>query len=237
MEIQLTKKRKTELQYLFGINMLKDDAENVKHMLDTDLEPDHRNSYGFTFLYQASRRGCLNIVRVLLENGASVNAVSPDNATPILAATYGNWYNIVELLIEKGGDATIPNGSGRSPFCEALFCKKYKIAVYLAKKGHCADINMIPRVLRVGDRHVRNLLLNYVPLSMREQTIQIILDSVDDPPPAIYEVSRAHISRIVTLDILLARELCPASPFHLHRFPLEILELIFAFCELPFHPK
>jgi ankyrin repeat protein len=232
------KKQKFEVYLTRNDN---EDAKRINNMLMDGLDPDYRDSDGVTLLYQASRQGHLNTAKVLIEHGASVNAVSRNYSTPILAATFGNHHNLVKFLIEKGGDATIRDSVGRSPLVYALICGSYNAAICLAKKGNCLDINMIQDVLRISNISTRNLLLNYVPLFMKESAIQIIcssrpllLDSAGDPLPAVYEVSRAHISKIVTLDLLLARELCPASPFFRHRFPLDLFKVIFALCELPY---
>ncbi len=81
-------------------------------LLQAGADVNGRDASGFTPLHDAALAGNLATVRVLLENGADVNAGARDSgATPLyMAATMGRE-EVVSLLLEKGAD---PN-KGPSP--------------------------------------------------------------------------------------------------------------------------
>ena len=235
METRLGKKRKIESKRKFFSILRTDDAEAMKRMLADGLDPNHHEPSGLSLLHMAAQFKSLDISKVLIENGALVNDTREyAKTTPLYMASGNNHLEFVKLLIDNGADETIGNHVGTTPFVEAAISKSYETVAYFSKKGCCANINTLLCVPYGIDTRMRHLLWNYVPLFMREQAIQTLLHLGYDHVILTREMSRAHISKIVTLDLLLARELCLASPFHRHCFPLDLFKIIFALCELPY---
>jgi ankyrin repeat protein len=57
-------------------------------------------------LHAASYRGHLDSMRLLLDHGANVNAMTEENMTsPLLSACYGGHLEVMRLLLERGADA------------------------------------------------------------------------------------------------------------------------------------
>ncbi|PMD55239.1 ankyrin, partial [Hyaloscypha bicolor E] len=54
-----------------------------------------------TPLYRASMNGHVDIVKLLLEKGADVNAADRDGQTPLYRAFANRHVDIVKLLLEK----------------------------------------------------------------------------------------------------------------------------------------
>jgi hypothetical protein len=54
-------------------------------------------------------------IRLLLENGAPVNAVQAGGFTPIFSAAIANRKDLVELLLANGADPLIKNDAGKTP--------------------------------------------------------------------------------------------------------------------------
>ena len=58
--------------------------------------------------------GQVDIVRALLDNGASVNMQSHNGFTPLYMAAQENHHNCVRLLLEHGASQTISTQVSRS---------------------------------------------------------------------------------------------------------------------------
>jgi len=72
-----------------------------------------------TPLQWAAARGNLNVVKILVENGASVNPEVKDSARPLMLAVSKGRRDVVEFLIEKGADV-----------------RKYLLVFFAVKAGH-----------------------------------------------------------------------------------------------------
>ena len=70
------------------------------------------NKTGWTPLHYAATNGHLQIIDLLLENHAYIDAESPNGTTPLMmAAQYGSA-SAVKLLLEAGADGTVKNQLG-----------------------------------------------------------------------------------------------------------------------------
>ena len=72
------------------------------------------NKPGWTPLHYAATGGHMEIVQLLLDHDAYIDAESPNGTTPLMmAARYGNVAT-AQLLLDAGADATLRNGIGLS---------------------------------------------------------------------------------------------------------------------------
>ncbi len=70
------------------------------------------NKTGWTPLHYAATSGQLEIISLLLENNAYIDAESPNGSTPLMmAAMYGSP-TVVKLLLQEGADLQLKNQQG-----------------------------------------------------------------------------------------------------------------------------
>ena len=85
---------------------LKGQLDVVKRLIALDADV---NKPGWTPLHYAATSGQTEVIRVLLENHAFIDAQSPNGTTPLMmAASYGSP-EAVKLLLESGADFTMRN--------------------------------------------------------------------------------------------------------------------------------
>jgi ankyrin repeat protein len=83
--------------------------DTVKTLLDKGAEP---NQTGWAALHYAAAVGNNQIVQLLLDHSAYIDAESPNQTTPIMMAARGGHILTVKLLLDEGADLTLKNGAG-----------------------------------------------------------------------------------------------------------------------------
>lgn len=110
----------------------------VEALIAADAEV---NRPGWTALHYAASIGNNEIVSMLLEASAYIDAESPNQTTPLMMAARGGHILTVKLLLDEGADATLKNDQGLS-------------AVDLARQFNHMDIveGLTYRINRLGKR-------------------------------------------------------------------------------------
>ena len=80
-----------------------------KEVVDKLVARAEVNRQGWTALHYAASVGARDIVGVLLEHSAYVDAESPNRTTPLMMAARGNYGDVCRLLIDAGADPTPVN--------------------------------------------------------------------------------------------------------------------------------
>lgn len=70
------------------------------------------NKPGWTPLHYAATHGHLEVMRLLLEEHAYIDAASPNNTTPLMMAARYGTPSAVKLLLEAGADPMLKNDLG-----------------------------------------------------------------------------------------------------------------------------
>ena len=70
------------------------------------------NKPGWTPLHYAATHGHLDVMNLLLENHAYIDAASPNGTTPLMMAARYSTSSAVQLLLEAGADPTLKNDQG-----------------------------------------------------------------------------------------------------------------------------
>lgn len=110
----------------------------VKRSLEQRAELETKNSDGETALIIASWYGSPEIVSMLLESGANINAQDNNGYTAIAKASslgVGRHYEIVEILIQACANLNIKTKEGKSPFLLAVLNGHSELANALKKAG------------------------------------------------------------------------------------------------------
>ncbi len=121
---------KTKIRKMFDVRGTFDDADTspaqslseaaftgdiaaMKQALARGADPNTKDPQsGGTLLATAALMGHTEIVALLLEHGADINAKSRDGGTPLHAAAFLGRAETVKLLLEKGADTTLRSNMG-----------------------------------------------------------------------------------------------------------------------------
>jgi ankyrin len=87
----------------------------------------YRPAGGLTPLLYASREGCVECARLLVEAGADLSLADPENISPLLMAVINGQWDTAQYLIKKGANPNKWDFWGRAPLYAAV------------------DLNTIPR--------------------------------------------------------------------------------------------
>lgn len=91
----------------------------VQALIDKGAEV---NRPGWAPLHYAATSGNNEIVQILLDHSAYIDAESPNKTTPIMMAARGGHILTVKLLLDEGADATLKNDLGMTAID---FAEKY----------------------------------------------------------------------------------------------------------------
>lgn len=67
------------------------------------------NKTGWTPLHYAATKGHINIIKLLLEKFAYIDAESPNKSTPLMMAAMYGTFDSLKLLIDEGADVLLKN--------------------------------------------------------------------------------------------------------------------------------
>ena len=116
------------LDYGADINAQNNHPEAVRILIDGNAKIDDTRRRGGTALSFAADRGNLEIVRMLVENGADINVTDGEmGITPLMDSAYMNQYEVVKYLLEQGAGKTLLDKSGNDALYYAKMRRNWKI--------------------------------------------------------------------------------------------------------------
>ena len=100
----------------------KGQEDNVRALLARGAQV---NQPGWTALHYAAANGHRDLVFLLLEHNAFIDALSPNGTTPLMMAARDGHIDTVNFLLEEGADRNLRNGAGYTAYDMAVkFDKK-----------------------------------------------------------------------------------------------------------------
>lgn len=117
------------------------DVRTVAAMLDRDpslLEA--RNALGKTPLHMAVTSGSTEMVQLLLDRGANVNAKDNTGLTPLHIAAWWTATNRAQQLLDAGADPNSRDRFGDTPLHVAAMHGRQAMTVFLAGHGARLDV-------------------------------------------------------------------------------------------------
>jgi ankyrin repeat protein len=115
-------------------------ADDVERLIRGGADANSETSIGRPVLICASEAGYAEVVRILLEHGATVDAKEPTTEfTALIYASKEGHTETVRALLAKGADINVEDVFGKSPLIHALFGDHLETAKVLLDHG--ADVN------------------------------------------------------------------------------------------------
>jgi len=97
---------------LFEDVVYKNDIDMFNGLLESGMDINLQNKYGWTPLHVSIRRDRREMVNILLEKGADINKIDGVGWTPLMESIMDDMPNLCALLVEKGADTSIANQRG-----------------------------------------------------------------------------------------------------------------------------
>lgn len=145
----------------------RDDNEAVRKLVKSGIDLKTRDERGNTALHVAVAGGNLEIVRLLLENGAKVNAKNKEKLTPIWMFEDGEDETLVKifrLLIAKGADVNVLNEDKASLLMMACFDDNLEAVKILLEAGanpNLKDEDGETALQKTDSEEIKQLLKQY----------------------------------------------------------------------------
>ncbi|XP_053619758.1 protein fem-1 homolog C [Plodia interpunctella] len=151
-------------------------VEYLVHVCDAELEqrgvyevPDDRSVHTVTPLWCAAVAGRLEVLRVLIDAGADVNAGSDSGSTPVRSACFMTHLDVVRLLVARGADIRRANHNGGT--CLINSVQSVRLCTFLLQHG--AELDAQDMQLKTA--------LHYAIQEHRVETARLLLDHGADP--------------------------------------------------------
>jgi ankyrin repeat protein len=106
------------------------DLSFIEHLIQKGADVNFKNtSDGWRSLHYAISCGSDDMARLLIEQGADVNAIADDGTTPLILAAKNDSVFIAKLLLEKGADVNWRDMKKKNAmsYAKGLFSKKKKM--------------------------------------------------------------------------------------------------------------
>lgn len=134
----------------------KGDLATINRILDADPSQVHSfDARGQQPLHSAAFKGKVDVIELLLERGADINALDKHSTTPLSYAVDSDKLKAVEYLVSRGADVNL-GAERRKPLLWAAVTRRKMFDLLLA---HGAFYDFESAVLKKDKRRVKELLV------------------------------------------------------------------------------
>jgi ankyrin repeat protein len=126
-----------------------------------------RYRYGL-MIHDASYNGLAEVIRLLLQHNADVNAISPHNCTPLYWTSSQGHADVAQILLEHGADVDGASGCGLgTPLFWAVENGHFDVTLLLLERGANLQIrdgrnlNLFQMAMQNGNTQIAQLLLEH----------------------------------------------------------------------------
>ncbi|XP_049807885.1 protein phosphatase 1 regulatory subunit 16A [Schistocerca nitens] len=137
---EISKSSKRHIYFSDSVMLLeaaaRNDIDEVRRLLMKGVSPDSTNEDGLTALHQCCIDDNEEMMKLLIEYGANVNAEDSEKWTPLHAAATCGHLHLVRYLISRGANLLAVNADGNMPYdiCEDEAALDY-IESEMARRG------------------------------------------------------------------------------------------------------
>lgn len=110
------------------------DLEKARSLLSSS-NLNAKNQHGYTSLALAIKGGFLDLVKLLIDNGASPNAINNAGQSPLFLACWHNRPAIVQMLLDAKADVNLPDQRGWTPLMISAYHDFEEVAGLLLRHG------------------------------------------------------------------------------------------------------
>jgi ankyrin repeat protein len=107
-------------------------ADDWPRQMTSEPRAQFRDTGGLTSLLYATRSGCLECVKTIVEAGADIDKPNPDGVTPLINALDNKKWDIAWYLLDKGARNDIWDMSGRTPLYVAVDQNSFRARGFFA---------------------------------------------------------------------------------------------------------
>lgn len=120
----------------FSIHIAQEDMEICEDFIEAGMDINSRDSAGTPMICIAARSGKTAVIEWLVNNGASIDAISKDRGySAVMDAVWKMNPEIVELLIKLGANLNFVSNDGQTALIVATGSSNSKICEMLVKNG------------------------------------------------------------------------------------------------------
>ena len=161
------------------------DLESVKYWIEIGgIDKDIANVCNLrTPLHAASNEGHLDVVQILVEQGADQNKTTINGETPIAMASFNGHLEVVKYLLEQGSSIEKVDNDGWTPLNSGVLAGQLEVVQYLLEQGADRDKGNVEggtplhHAAHMGDLDILLLLMSYgANLNARSSDGQLPID-------------------------------------------------------------
>jgi hypothetical protein len=136
------------------------DYEMVNYLIEKNVDVDEKTTSGLTALMIAKE---LEIIKLLVDNGADVSAKDDQGWSPLIYISGNNNVEQLEYLFSKGADINSKTSNGYNLLYFAIIGGRLEMIEFLINKNISFDINskQIEDALLVAKEREFNNIINY----------------------------------------------------------------------------